>query len=128
MQDDYFKLISHIRNDLLLPPSKNSHYNFTEDRNNNQSQFGQDYNVAKLLNFKRNGIFIEAGAYDGETHSNTLQLELQYNWTGILVEPNPDTFQLLVSKHRNCFAINTCLSITNKVEEEGQKNSDAEEV
>ena len=73
--------------------------------------------VAKLLDFKRNGIFIEAGAYDGEIHSNTLQLELKYNWTGILVEPNPDSFQELLTKHRHCYAINTCLSTSNQVED-----------
>ena len=41
------------------------------------------------------GFFIEAGAFDGEISSNTLFFELKQNWTGLLVEPNPDIFQML---------------------------------
>ena len=48
----------------------------------------------------RNGFFIEAGAYDGEISSNTLFFELKQNWTGLLVEPNPDVFQMLNVKVR----------------------------
>jgi hypothetical protein len=40
----------------------------------------------------KNGFFIEAGADDFELHSNTLLFELEHNWTGILVEPNPTIF------------------------------------
>ena len=118
LADETKNLITHIKNNLLIPPNALKTYNFSKQHaNNDQSQFGQDHMVAKLLNFKRNGIFIEAGAYDGEIHSNTLQLELKYNWTGILVEPNPDSFQELLTKHRNCYAINTCLSTSNQVED-----------
>ena len=46
----------------------------------------------KLFGRLRNGFFIEAGAHDGVDISNTLYLEKQLGWTGILVEPNPDTF------------------------------------
>ena len=40
----------------------------------------------------KDGFFIEAGADDFETDSNTLLFELEHNWTGILVEPNPTIF------------------------------------
>ena len=46
----------------------------------------------------KNGFFIEAGAYDGELISNTLFFELKQSWTGLLIEPNPDAFQLLNKK------------------------------
>ncbi|KAB7507993.1 hypothetical protein Anas_00609, partial [Armadillidium nasatum] len=42
-----------------------------------------------------NGTFIEAGAYDGETFSNTLNLEKELGWSGLLIEPNPLEYQLL---------------------------------
>ena len=48
----------------------------------------------------RNGFFIEAGAYDGEKFSNTLFFELKQRWTGLLIEPNPDAFELLKKKVR----------------------------
>ena len=51
-----------------------------------------------LKNRIKNGFFIEAGAYDGEIHSNTLFFELKQSWKGILIEPNPDAFQLLKKK------------------------------
>ena len=36
------------------------------------------------------GVFIEAGAYDGLTQSNTALLEFSYGWRGLLVEPVPE--------------------------------------
>jgi hypothetical protein len=51
------------------------------------SQFGQDRFVAEeLFCGRRGGFFVEAGAGDGLWISNTLLLEQQYNWTGILIE------------------------------------------
>ena len=38
---------------------------------------------------KRKGFFIEAGANDGVTQSNTLFFERHRGWRGLLVEPIP---------------------------------------
>ena len=38
----------------------------------------------------RPGTFIEAGAHDGLTQSNTALLEFSLGWTGLLVEPIPE--------------------------------------
>mgnify|MGYP006088975773 FL=1 len=48
---------------------------------------------------KVNGVFVEIGAFDGITYSNTKAIEDNLNWTGILIEPSPDCFQIL-SKNR----------------------------
>ena len=48
----------------------------------------------------KGGFFIEAGANDFETDSNTLLFELKHNWTGILVEPNPTIFPKGFSRQR----------------------------
>ena len=61
-------------------------------------------------NSKYNGFFIEAGAYDGETLSNTLFLEINRNWTGLLVEADPESYKSLLSRNRNTSSIETCLS------------------
>jgi FkbM family methyltransferase len=53
------------------------------------SQIQQDRWVLDELREKRGGFFVEIGAFDGKTHSNTYLLEAEYGWTGILVEPNP---------------------------------------
>lgn len=63
-----------------------------------------DKKLSKFLNFK-NGFFIEAGANDGITQSNTKLLEECYGWKGILIEPSPNLFSTLISNRPNskCF-------------------------
>ena len=51
------------------------------------SQAGQDLIVDRIMNQKTNGTFVDIGAYDGITGSNTMFFERWRNWTGILVEP-----------------------------------------
>ena len=48
-----------------------------------------DLKLRRYLNFD-GGYFIEAGANDGVTQSNTLYFERQHGWRGLLVEPIPD--------------------------------------
>jgi len=53
------------------------------------AQLQQDRWVLHELGGKRNGFFVEVGAFDGKHLSNTYMLEKEYGWTGILAEPNP---------------------------------------
>ena len=41
------------------------------------------------------GSFVELGALDGTTFSNTLLLERCYNWTGLLIEANAENYEQL---------------------------------
>ena len=50
-----------------------------------------DEKLLKYLNFE-NGFFIEAGANDGISQSNTALYEFEYGWKGLLVEPNPKKY------------------------------------
>ena len=45
-----------------------------------------DLKLARHLT-KRRGLFVEAGANDGQTQSNTLYFERYLGWSGLLVEP-----------------------------------------
>lgn len=51
------------------------------------SQLLQDLWVAYETAEPRGGYFVEFGALDGKTSSNTLYLEAELGWTGILAEP-----------------------------------------
>ncbi|KAL5011506.1 hypothetical protein ScPMuIL_010057 [Solemya velum] len=62
------------------------------------------------LKFQQGGFFIEAGAADGESYSNTLFLEIKRNWTGLLVEPDPIAYRMLKAKYRKSFSINSCIA------------------
>lgn len=52
-----------------------------------KSQLRQDIFALFVLNFKKNGFFIEIGAADGVHCSNTYIMEKYLSWNGILVEP-----------------------------------------
>jgi FkbM family methyltransferase len=51
------------------------------------AQLFQDLLVLFLLEEKREGYFVEFGAMDGVTLSNTFLLESRYGWRGIVAEP-----------------------------------------
>ena len=47
------------------------------------------------MSFKRNGFFIEAGALNGEKGSNSLSLEADLGWSGLLAEGDPLNIELV---------------------------------
>jgi len=71
------------------------------------SQYGQDKYVLEYFKNKKDGFFIDIGAYNGVTFSNTLRME-NLGWKGICIEPNPYTFKKLC-KTRKCAKYNVAL-------------------
>ncbi len=61
--------------------------------------------MAKYLRGMRGGVFLDIGAHDGVSYSNTCLLERELEWTGICVEPNPEAFRRLCVARR-CVCIN----------------------
>lgn len=53
-----------------------------------------DRKLLKYFGERRGGVFIEAGANDGISQSNTWHLEKRLGWTGLLVEPIPQVAKL----------------------------------
>jgi FkbM family methyltransferase len=51
------------------------------------AQLRQDLFVLSETDFKKNGYFVEFGATNGVALSNTLLLEKDFGWNGILAEP-----------------------------------------
>lgn len=61
--------------------------------NNSKSQIGQDLILdQQIFKGKSNGVFVEVGALDGFGASNTWFFEMERNWSGLLIEPNPVEF------------------------------------
>ncbi|MGO1159059.1 FkbM family methyltransferase [Acinetobacter lwoffii] len=73
-----------------------------------QSQFGQDLFILYKTKFKRNGFFVEFGATDGKSISNTYILEKDYGWTGILAEP-AKTWHPQLKKNRAVIIDHRCV-------------------
>jgi FkbM family methyltransferase len=68
------------------------------------SQIDQDY-LLDVVVFQqmRDGVFVDVGAHDGVSFSNTAFFERERNWSGICIEPNPEMFPLLLgSRSATC--------------------------
>ena len=80
------------------------------------SQSGQDKFInEKLFKEKRNGIFLDIGANDGITLSNTYFFEKELGWKGICFEPLLEAFNKL-QKSRSSININACASNEDKID------------
>ncbi|MCH2127440.1 MAG: FkbM family methyltransferase [Pirellulaceae bacterium] len=98
----------------------------SEHRNSDRRYFGQGYNretkrteehrrldrlMENYLDFD-NGVFVEAGALDGITASNTLYFENYRGWTGLLIEPVP-TYWELCARNRPTAIVENCALVSN---------------
>jgi hypothetical protein len=72
------------------------------------AQLMQDLWVLYELNQKRGGYFVEFGACDGVTHSNTLLLEKVFGWRGALAEPARGWHEKLRA-NRDCYITGRCI-------------------
>ena len=73
-----------------------------------RAQLCQDLFVSFFTEEKKNGFFVEFGATDGITLSNTYLFEQYCNWTGILAEPLPIWHNDLI-KNRKCIIDKRCV-------------------
>ena len=74
------------------------------------SQCGQDkWIVETVLPGLQSGVFVDIGAHDGITFSNTFFLETQLGWNGLAVEPIPEVFERL-RLNRRCAVSNLCVA------------------
>ena len=92
-----------VKEKYLIPPATPEiPYNFTTSLKKLvlRGQEGQPIKInAQIFKHRiKNGFFVEAGAYDGESFSNSLFYEIKQNWNGLLVEANPDAFEEMTLK------------------------------
>ena len=92
---------------------------FKKFRNRNKKNFfsihGLDQKIERYLP-KDNGFYVELGANDGISQSNTLYFERYKHWKGVLVEPTPHNYLRCLSNRSkdNYIACNACVSFDYK--------------
>lgn len=79
-------------------------------KTNHNGQNRQDAWVLYETKNKRSGYFVDFGATDGKTINNTYILEKDYEWNGIVAEPNPVWHEELF-RTRNCITTTDCVWI-----------------
>lgn len=108
-------LIRKLRDHFLIKPVEENkgrrvHYNLSNMSIIDPSM-GQAAEISKIIDYTKGGFFVECGALDGETRSNTLYFERYYGWTGLLIEADPLNFVKMLRKGRRAYLSPTCLSV-----------------
>ena len=131
MRQDDPTLIEFLKKEILIPPPNIKQPLNLKTTPNLKGQFNQVPKIEEVLGLPTQpnptqpnptqpnptpGFYIEAGAADGESISNTLYFEMHHGWTGLLVEPNPDNLAKLIDLHRNAWILPHCLSTKSHVE------------
>lgn len=76
-------------------------------------QYGQDLALEaflRLLPKKSKYTFLDIGAHDGITFSNSKFLEAKKNWSGICIEANPKVFERLIQNRQGSKCLNIVVS------------------
>ena len=86
-----------------------SNFNLLKIIDISNSQLFQDIFVINELNYMRNGFYVEFGAMNGISGSNTYILEKKFNWTGILCEPSVKYKNSLIENRPDNFIETSCI-------------------
>lgn len=103
------QILEKQRSGVLFNPGLYEFYVFCQQNlYRSHSQILQDLWVLYMLKEKHKGYFVEFGACDGKQMSNSLLLERDYAWTGIIAEPNPIWHKTL-TVNRSCNISHKCV-------------------
>ena len=127
IDENVFKLIKELENQIKNPIKLPYFWNLSRSIKNmderflkfysfllananlSKSQLYQDLFVLFIFQEKKNGTFLEYGATDGVSLSNTFLLENQFNWTGLLAEPSEKWHSSLKKNRPNSKIIKECI-------------------
>jgi FkbM family methyltransferase len=77
----------------------------------NYSQYNEQAVIMAEFQNQTSGRFLDIGAYDGKTFSNTYAL-VEHGWSGVMVEPSPSVFPALIRNmkpHPSVQLVNTAV-------------------
>jgi FkbM family methyltransferase len=78
------------------------------ERYSRPALFGMDRRLAGIMPWE-GGTFVEAGAHDGFTQSNSYYLERFRGWSGLLVEPIPELHALCERRRPHSHVVHSAL-------------------
>lgn len=113
------KPIRNVFKQLLPPLLWGIGSQFKKFKNKNKKNYysihGLDKKIEEYLPHV-DGFYVELGANDGISQSNTLYFERYKNWKGVLVEPTPHNYLKCISNRSNTnhIACNACVSFDYK--------------
>jgi len=89
------------RKNFLVTKLKGGHFSINQ----------LDRQLEEYVNYD-DGFFVELGANDGVSQSNSLYFEVKRNWRGVLIEPSPHNFLLCKEQrsNKNHIFCNACVS------------------
>lgn len=84
--------------------------NITHYQRDIYSEFGEDFTAAVLLGFKKNGFYVDVGAFKPKELSATYYFYKKLGWSGVVVEPNPTARKLFKSQRPRDIFVNKGVS------------------
>ncbi|CAG7722054.1 unnamed protein product [Allacma fusca] len=107
------ELITKIKAQINPPPEKADPSDMVEFPQTLLSEFFEAVRqrVHEILRYKRNGFFVEYGDWGGLDDPYTRFFERVANFTGLIIEPDPNVFERIMKAGRNVWTINSGLSI-----------------
>lgn len=83
--------------------------NFSEHQHLSKSQFGEDAFLWKYFGDICDGSYIELGALDGVTYSNSHIFSKALGWSGVLIEASPINAAKLIQNRPNDICVNAAV-------------------
>ena len=84
-------------------------------KDNLQSQQGEDLELLSHFNGLCGGSYIEMGALDGKTFSNSWLFHREFYWKGVLIELDADNYQKLErNRHKELFTTRAAVCAANQ--------------
>lgn len=78
------------------------------------SQAGEDYNIRNIFREKKNGFYVDVGAFHPLNVSNTCYFYTFENWRGINIDPNPQSIEIFNKYRKRDINLNIGISSSNK--------------
>lgn len=79
------------------------------------AEYGEDSIVNCYLHYKRNGFYVDVGAFHPKRLSSTYYFYKNQKWRGIIIEPNPVNCELFRKKRGRDIVVNQGASIQEAV-------------